>query len=226
MENVCIPGWLAGRKKKEVEIKANEILNLLGLSERLDNKPNQMSGGEQQRVAIARALAHDPPLILADEPTAHLDYVQVDGVLRLLRSLARPGRIVVVATHDERMIPLADRVVEMTPRAAGDAVPPEIRTLSAGEVLFEQGETGVRVFVVDDGEIELVRRRVDGGEEVLALARRGDYFGELAALFGLRRSAAARAITDAKVTGLGIRDFRARMQLGSVSEMLERAADH
>ena len=59
--------------------------------------------------------------MLADEPTAHLDYIQVDGVLRLLRDLAQPGRVVVVATHDERLLPLADRVVELTPRAAGDA---------------------------------------------------------------------------------------------------------
>ena len=226
LENVTLPMRASGVKRSAARARARQLLADVGLSDRSRHKPGDLSGGQQQRVAIARALAHDPPLILADEPTAHLDYIQVDGVLRLLRSLARPGRIVVVATHDERMIPLADRVIEMTPRAAGDAVPPEIRTLSAGEVLFEQGETGDRVFVVDDGEIELVQRRVDGGEDVLALARRGDYFGELAALFGLRRAAAARAITDATVTGLGIRDFRARMQLGSVAEILERAADH
>jgi len=63
LENVCIPGWLAGRKRKEVENKANELLNLLGLSERLENKPNQMSGGEQQRVAVARALINDPSIV-------------------------------------------------------------------------------------------------------------------------------------------------------------------
>jgi putative ABC transport system ATP-binding protein len=185
-----------------------------------------MSGGQQQRVAIARALANDPPIILADEPTAHLDYIQVDGVLRLLRGLARPGRIVVVATHDERMVPLADQVVELTPRAAGDTIEPETVTLQPGELLFDQGDAGNRIYVVETGEVELVQRRADGTEECLAIARPGDYFGELAALFGLRRAAAARARAEATLTGLGVRDFRDRMHFGSVSEILDRGADH
>jgi lipoprotein-releasing system ATP-binding protein len=63
LENVCIPGWLAGRKRKEVENKAKELLTLLGLNERLENKPNQMSGGEQQRVAVARALINGPSIV-------------------------------------------------------------------------------------------------------------------------------------------------------------------
>jgi putative ABC transport system ATP-binding protein len=163
--------------------------------------------------------------LLADEPTAHLDYIQVDGVLRLLRTLARPGRIVIVATHDERMVPLADQVVEMTPRAAGDTLPPEIVPLAPGEVLFDQGDAGSRIYVVEEGEVELVRRRADGTEETLAIAGPGDYFGELAALFGLRRAAAARASVATTVTGLNVRDFRDRMHLGSVSEILDRAAD-
>src|SRR5678815_2572119 len=73
LENVCIPGWLAGRNKKEVENKAKELLTLLGLSERLENKPNQMSGGEQQRVAVARALINGPSIVFADDPTGNLD---------------------------------------------------------------------------------------------------------------------------------------------------------
>src|SRR6478752_3943277 len=75
LENVCIPGWLAGRKRKEVENKAKELLNLLGLSERLENKPNQLSGGEQQRVAVARALINSPAIVFADEPTGNLDSI-------------------------------------------------------------------------------------------------------------------------------------------------------
>ena len=85
----------------------------------------ELSGGQQQRVAIARALAHEPPIVLADEPTAHLDYVQVEAVLRLIRSLAKPGRSVIVATHDERMLPLADVVVEMLPKFVEGADKPE-----------------------------------------------------------------------------------------------------
>ena len=99
-----------------------------------------MSGGQQQRVAIARALAHDPPLIVADEPTAHLDYVQVEGVLGLIRELAAPGRLVVVATHDDRFNPLADRVVELAPKQADEDSGPESLELNKGEVVFRQGQ--------------------------------------------------------------------------------------
>jgi putative ABC transport system ATP-binding protein len=79
-----------------------------------------MSGGEQQRVAIARALALDPPLLLVDEPTAHLDSIRVEGVMRLLRELADGDRLVVIATHDQRLLPIADRVVELVPKATRD----------------------------------------------------------------------------------------------------------
>src|SRR5262249_61146341 len=92
-----------------------QLLRHVDLSERLKHRPGDLSGGQQQRVAIARALAHDPPVILADEPTAHLDYIQVDGVLRLVRELAHDGRLVIVATHDQRRIPLADAVLNLTP---------------------------------------------------------------------------------------------------------------
>jgi putative ABC transport system ATP-binding protein len=226
VENVMLPLRAAGISRKAARVRATALLDELDLTERLQHKPGDMSGGQQQRVAIARALAHDPPLLLADEPTAHLDYIQVDSVLRLLRTLARPGRIVVVATHDDRLVPLADRVVELSPHAAGADVPPEVVTLSADQVLFEQGEPGERVYIVDSGQIDLIRRRVDGGEELIATAGPGDYFGELAPLFGLRRSAAARAKGETVVTGLSLRDFRSRMSPGSLSEMLSRAADH
>ncbi len=73
LENVCIPGWIAGTPKKNVEKRAIELLELLGLQDRMENKPNQLSGGEQQRVAVARALINQPDIIFADEPTGNLD---------------------------------------------------------------------------------------------------------------------------------------------------------
>ena len=73
LENVCIPGWIAGGKKKEILSKAEELLKTLGLSNRLENKPQQLSGGEQQRVAVARALINNPSIVMADEPTGNLD---------------------------------------------------------------------------------------------------------------------------------------------------------
>jgi putative ABC transport system ATP-binding protein len=108
-DNVQAPLWAARMPARQARARAEQLLARVGLRERLDHRPGDLSGGQQQRVAIARALAHDPPLVLADEPTAHLDYIQVEGVLRLLRELAEPGRIVMVATHDERLLSLADR---------------------------------------------------------------------------------------------------------------------
>jgi putative ABC transport system ATP-binding protein len=93
--------------------RAGDLLEALDLGERLHHRPAKLSGGQQQRVAIARALAADPALVLADEPTAHLDRVQVDGVLSLLRTLAAPGRIVIATTHDDRMLSIADRVIHL-----------------------------------------------------------------------------------------------------------------
>jgi putative ABC transport system ATP-binding protein len=210
-ENVQIALQSAKVPRHDARARAEAVLHEVGLDDRLHHRPGDLSGGQQQRVAIARALALDPPLILADEPTAHLDYIQVDGVLRLLRELASPGRIVVVATHDDRLLPLADRVIELTPRASGDALPPEEVSLADGEVLFRQGDDGVRVYVVDSGAIEIFRVLEDGSEERLTVVGPGNYFGELAPMFGLRRSAGARAVDGpAVVTGLGLRDFRAR----------------
>jgi len=210
-ENVQIALQSAKTPRRDARTRAEGVLTGVGLEDRMHHRPADLSGGQQQRVAIARALALDPPLLLADEPTAHLDYIQVDGVLRLLRDLAAPGRIVVVATHDDRLLPLADRVIELTPRASGDALPPETVDLAEGEVLFEQGDDGVRVYVVDSGAIEIYRVLADGREEQLTTVGPGGYFGELAPMFGLRRSATARAVDGAAVvTGLSLRDFRER----------------
>lgn len=211
VENVAVPLRAGGEGRRQARERASSLLTQVDLSDRLDHRPADLSGGQSQRVAIARALAYDPPLILADEPTAHLDYIQVDGVIRLLRELASPGRLVVIATHDERLLPLADRVVELSPKASGRAGPPRRVHLVDGEVLFEQGDVGDLVYVVDEGSVEIVRRRADGDDELLGHFGPGEYFGELAPTFGLRRSATARAAVDSVLTGYGVKDFRERM---------------
>jgi putative ABC transport system ATP-binding protein len=163
-------------------------------------------------VAIARALALEPGVILADEPTAHLDHVQVEGVLRLLRDLAKPGRVVVIATHDDRMTPLADRCVSMVVDADGDDHDGAELTLPAGKTLFEQGSRGHLVYVVVAGEIVLSRVLADRREEVVRTVRPGGYFGELGPMLGLPRSATARAGTEARLLSFTVRSFRARHQ--------------
>jgi putative ABC transport system ATP-binding protein len=174
----------------------------------MDHRPKALSGGQQQRVAIARALVHDPPLLLADEPTAHLDYVQVEEILRILNDLAAPGRLVLIATHDERLIPLADSTIDLTPKAVAGKEPPVGLHLEPGQVLFTIGSKSDFVYMVDEGEIELVRPRPDDTEERVHVAGQGEYFGELGPLLGLPRSATARARTAAVVTGYGARDFK------------------
>ena len=131
LENVELP-LLYDRKGrwKDTRAMAAEALERVGLGKRLDHHPSQLSGGQQQRVAVARAIALDPPLILADEPTAHLDFIQVEEVLRLIRGLADGDRVVVVATHDSRILPIADHVVDLGPGAVDAA---DLGRLTAGE---------------------------------------------------------------------------------------------
>jgi putative ABC transport system ATP-binding protein len=209
LENVEAPMRLAGTKRREAKDRASALIARVGLEDRGHHKPGQLSGGQQQRVAIARALVHDPPVLLADEPTAHLDYIQVESVLQLLRELAAPGRVVVVATHDERMIPLADQVVELAPKFR-EVREPERVELEPGQVLFEQGDRGALVYVVDSGEIEIYKIRGDRSEERVVVRRAGEHFGELGPLLGLPRSASARAIGPTVVTGYSVGDFRDR----------------
>ena len=113
-ENVCIPGFIAGRDRAEVEGRARELLGLLGVSHRLAHKPAELSGGEQQRVAIARALINDPAVLLADEPSGNLDTKNKEEIHRLFFALRdRWGQTVVIVTHDESLARMADRKIEM-----------------------------------------------------------------------------------------------------------------
>lgn len=114
LENVCIPGWIAGRNKTEVRQKAEDLLKALGLSERLENKPNQMSGGEQQRVAVARALINSPDVVLADEPTGNLDSSNAKELHDLFFTLRkRFNQAFLIVTHNEELAKLSDRVLHM-----------------------------------------------------------------------------------------------------------------
>ena len=114
LENVCIPGWLAGRKKNEVMAKAKELLKMLGLEDRMENKPNQLSGGEQQRVAVARALINNPDIVFADEPTGNLDSANAKELHQLFFDLREQfNQTFLIVTHNEELAQLSDRVLHM-----------------------------------------------------------------------------------------------------------------
>ena len=114
LENVCLPGFIAGRDKEEVEAQAVELLRGLDLSERALHKPAQMSGGEQQRVAVARALINQPAVLLADEPSGNLDTHNRRELHRLFFDLReRTGQTVVIVTHDEELASSTDRTLRI-----------------------------------------------------------------------------------------------------------------
>lgn len=113
-ENVCIPGWLSGRKRSEVKEKAEGLLKMLGLAHRMENKPNEMSGGEQQRVAVARALINDPDIVFADEPTGNLDSANAKELHQLFFDLRdKFSQTFLIVTHNEELARLSDRVLHM-----------------------------------------------------------------------------------------------------------------
>jgi lipoprotein-releasing system ATP-binding protein len=114
LENVCIPAFIAKKEKKETEKKALEILNFLGLKNRIHHKPNQLSGGEQQRVAVARALINGPSVILADEPSGNLDSASAKNLHELFFRLRDEyGQTFVIVTHNESLANMADRKLVM-----------------------------------------------------------------------------------------------------------------
>ena len=114
MENVCVPGWINGKKKKEVAAMAKSLLESLGLGDRLDNKPGALSGGEQQRVAVARALINEPLIIFADEPTGNLDSAHARDLHQLFFDLRKMfNQTFLIVTHNEDLAKMSDRVLHM-----------------------------------------------------------------------------------------------------------------
>jgi lipoprotein-releasing system ATP-binding protein len=114
LENVCIPGWIAGVNKSAIEARARELLETLGVGHRMENKPAAMSGGEQQRVAVCRALINGPDIIFADEPTGNLDSANAKELHQLFFELRKKfNQTFLIVTHNEALAEMSDRVVRM-----------------------------------------------------------------------------------------------------------------
>ena len=114
LENVCIPAYIAGKSKAEAEGRAAELLGFLNLSDRLEHKPSELSGGEQQRVAVARALVNNPSVILADEPSGNLDTENKNELHKLFFRLRDTfGQTIVIVTHDRQLAGMSDRILQI-----------------------------------------------------------------------------------------------------------------
>jgi len=114
LENVCIPGWIARQRPRELEGRAQELLRRLGLSDKAGQRPSQLSGGEQQRVAVARALVNRPRIVFADEPTGNLDSANARELHELFRQLRdQDGQTFLIVTHNEELARMSDRVIHM-----------------------------------------------------------------------------------------------------------------
>ncbi len=114
LENVCIPAFIAKKSKKQTEAKATKLLELLGLSQRIHHKPNELSGGEQQRVAVARALINSPSVVLADEPSGNLDSSAAKNLHELFFELRdKLNQTFILVTHNEELANMADRKLTM-----------------------------------------------------------------------------------------------------------------
>jgi len=216
-ENIMVPLRSAGTRRLAARARATELLEMVGLSDRGDHRPGSLSGGQMQRVAIARALALDPPLIVADEPTANLDHVQVEVVLRILRSLTKRGSTVLISTHDQRLLPLADQVIDMAPHQPSGLTPVVKVTLAIGEMLFGEGDVGDRLYRVESGQIALSR-----GGAPIGTANAGEVFGEMAPVFSLTRSATAIATEATSLTGYTAKAFRSEFGGDALRQLVGR----
>lgn len=136
VENIMFPLQLSGVDVDTAEKKAIELLDMIGLKERKTHLPFQLSAGEQQRVAIARALANDPPIIIADEPTANLDKDNATFIAEMFEKMRKEGRTIIVATHDEKLISYAHRIITMADGAI-------VKDESLKEIDFKEDDVDV-----------------------------------------------------------------------------------
>lgn len=207
-ENIATPLLLAGWSRAEALGRADELAARIGLDGQAARRPAALSGGEQQRVAIARGLAQDPVLLLADEPTANLDQAQTDRIIDLLATLRRDGRVVVVSSHDPRLLPIADEVVRMQGAGPEHVVAAQQVRYERGETIFGRGDWGEHVYVIEDGEVELVAPTRAGIETRITTLAPGQHFGELGPILGQPRWATARARTPVTLAAHSVGGFK------------------
>ena len=203
--------------------RAEQMLDEVGLGDRVNDYPRALSGGQKQRVAIARALVHKPKLVLADEPTAALDSATGREVIDIFQRVAKQqNSAVLIVTHNMRVLDTADEILHMVDGHLGTAVgeqlslvfptlndvelievakQTETRQVAAGEFIIQEGEPATEFFLLMKGEVEVLQN--DGGGNLtplISLSKRGDYFGEMGLLReDARRTASVRAAVGSNV---------------------------
>ena len=212
VDNVAMPMWNDGVSGRAARARARELLSDLGLGDRLGHKPASLSGGQQQRVAIARA--HRARAAVAPGRRADRTPRRHPGRRRPARCSAPRRRRAGSSwwpptTSGWCRSPTA---WWSCPRRASPSGGPSPWSWPPGEVLFYEGQPGDVAYVVESGQVELIRRLPDGSEEVVLVAGPGTWFGELAPLFGLPRSATARATAATVVTSCTPQDLRNRVK--------------
>ncbi len=214
-ENVAAPLLVAGVAKGVALDRADALLVDVGMGDRLRHKPRELSGGQQQRVAVARGLVADPAMLFADEPTANLDHISAEAVIGLLRELRSTGRTILISTHDTRLLPAVDRIVEMTGSMVTMSASTEPIELANGQNLFRQGDASDLVYSIERGTVEIVRELADGAEDILTVLSAPGYVGELGPLLGFPRSATVRARGEASLRAFTAAEFKSRATTAS-----------
>ncbi|NES85695.1 MAG: cyclic nucleotide-binding domain-containing protein [Moorea sp. SIO2B7] len=206
--------------RRELYDRSVAILEAVGLGDRINYYPDNLSGGQRQRVAIASALVSQPKLVLADEPTAALDKVSGRNAVALMQRLAKEqGSAILMVTHDNRILDLADRIINVEDGKLGFALNQEISlalpgfdetllekaetqplvlTYSPGEVLVRQGDIADRFYILLEGNVEIFQENPNQPPQFLRRLGRGDYFGEVGLLQGGKRTATVQAAIDSE----------------------------
>jgi putative ABC transport system ATP-binding protein len=254
-QNVNIVTELNPSSPRNNARRARQILEDVGLGDHLHKKPHKLSGGQRQRGAIARALVNRPKLVIADEPTAALDKETGRMVVNLLKNLARDeGAAVIIVTHDNRILDVADRIVRMvdgyiesdidigesmtvvsflkkcpvfeksSPAMLADtAAKMRHEHFAAGDIIIRQGDIGDKFYILRTGQVEVLHTPPDGSASVVGRLGPGDFFGELALLKEVPRSATIKASGDVDVLTLSKEVFLSIVEMSeSFQEQVKR----
>ncbi|MCF2150409.1 DevA-like, part of ABC transporter [Desmonostoc muscorum LEGE 12446] len=222
---------------KEARAKTASILEAVGLADKLNAYPGNLSGGQKQRVAIASALVTQPKLVLADEPTASLDKTAGRNVVALMHRLAKEhNSAVLMVTHDNRILDLADRIVNVEDGKLGLALnqelslvlpgfdeallekvatKPIVLTYQSEEVIVRQGEPATKFYILLEGEVEILQEFPDELPRLLNHLSRGDYFGEVGLLRDGKRTATVRVTRNSEVKVMVIEEELFRLFLSN-----------